>query len=334
MREWHQQHTNTVSPSASSHCDAEPALQHGAEGHDGSKSSQELNKAIEDRPPPLKLLQRLSSNVIPGYQLNTHSQTLPPISEVPQQPFSSIVPEPMGILLRERDVEITNLRARLDDMKRMICALRNAARKRNVASDPDHSSQRRKLSQDTNGPAGAFLLTECHKRTESMDEFRRVLDEMMQDQVETVEPTKGNPDNYSLPTGSGYSFNCSSTWQSLSGYPSNVTPGYQPNIHSRVQPPISVIFQQPPPNIAHEPAGMLLQEKVAEIANLRARLDDMKRMGCALRSAARKRDVADALLNKPRPPIISSKVKPRHQWAYRCYSPDQRPPGNQNHGRI
>ncbi|KAL9098909.1 MAG: hypothetical protein Q9163_005519 [Psora crenata] len=66
--------------------------------------------------------------------------------------------------------------------------------------------------------------------------------------------------------------------------------------------------------------AQLLQEKDAEIADLRARLDDKDRMVNALRSAARNRDIADpsSAPTSPRPipeakPLASREKSPRHQ---------------------
>ncbi|KAH0536528.1 hypothetical protein FGG08_006601 [Glutinoglossum americanum] len=103
----------------------------------------------------------------------------------------------MSMLLKEKDAEIADLRARLDDKERMVGALRSAARKRDVAdvtSDPDHSSQRRKSSsQGANGPVVPVPVPAIkgRKRTESVDEVNRILDEMMQDRVESGELIKG-----------------------------------------------------------------------------------------------------------------------------------------------
>ncbi|KAH0548144.1 hypothetical protein GP486_008127, partial [Trichoglossum hirsutum] len=91
----------------------------------------------------------------------------------------------MNMLLKEKDAEIADLRARLDDKERMVDALRSAARKRDVAdltSDPDHSSQRRNnSSQGSNGPAVPLSVIRGRKRMGSVDEMNRILDEMMQD---------------------------------------------------------------------------------------------------------------------------------------------------------
>jgi centromeric protein E len=47
----------------------------------------------------------------------------------------------MEVLLKEKDDEIAELRARLDDKERMVAALRSAARKRDVAEIGGRRSQ-------------------------------------------------------------------------------------------------------------------------------------------------------------------------------------------------
>ena len=56
-------------------------------------------------------------------------------------------------------------------------------------------------------------------------------------------------------------------------------------------------------------ASMLLQEKDAEIADLRAQLDDKDRMVNALRSAARKRDMAGVTVSEPVSPEAKSPIE-------------------------
>jgi centromeric protein E len=102
----------------------------------------------------------------------------------------------MSMLLKEKDAEIADLRARLDDKERMVGALRSAARKRDVAdltSDPDHPPHRRNhSSQGSNGAAAPPLpAIRGRRRTESVDEMNKILDEMMQDRVESGELIKG-----------------------------------------------------------------------------------------------------------------------------------------------
>lgn len=130
-------------------------------------------------------------------------------------------------ILHEKDAEIADLRARLDDKDRMVVALRSAARKRDVAelgsepTSPNESKEKeaRHHSNDSNGSScsggilfGAFspvdLLSpqkdknrrdkerekEKDSKRRSIDEMSRILDEMIQDRVESghvIRGTKG-----------------------------------------------------------------------------------------------------------------------------------------------
>jgi centromeric protein E len=62
-------------------------------------------------------------------------------------------------LLREKDAEIADLRARLDDKERMVAALRSAARKRDVADlTVDTSVDRRRSNGSSNPPSTSPLV--------------------------------------------------------------------------------------------------------------------------------------------------------------------------------
>lgn len=60
------------------------------------------------------------------------------------------------VLLKEKDDEIAELRARLDDKERMVAALRSAARKRDMA---DVSTQRRSGSSEDDGGGARAIKT-------------------------------------------------------------------------------------------------------------------------------------------------------------------------------
>lgn len=123
------------------------------------------------------------------------------------------------ILLHEKDAEIADLRARLDDKDRMLVALRSATRKRDLAglvSEPTSPGQgKEKLarhhsngSNDSSSSGGLALgpFSPVHllspqkekekdqDRRRSIDEMSRILDEMIQDRVESghvIRGTKG-----------------------------------------------------------------------------------------------------------------------------------------------
>lgn len=112
-----------------------------------------------------------------------------------------MVGEDHGIsnLLKEKDAEIADLRARLDDKDRMLTALRSAARSRDTAdrsADPTRSSSlldNAPLSPVlAGGPMMSLLSPKVRKRTKSVDEMSRMLDEMIQDRVESGQLIKGH----------------------------------------------------------------------------------------------------------------------------------------------
>ena len=126
--------------------------------------------------------------------------------------------EHMASSLQEKDAEIADLRARLDDKERMLMALRSAARKRDVAElSPEASPVERgkQVSHRSNDSRSAAAMqagplalaepmsppdkrereTEANRNRgndrESVDEVSRILDEMIQDRVESGQLVKG-----------------------------------------------------------------------------------------------------------------------------------------------
>ncbi|KAL4891374.1 kinesin family protein [Aspergillus ambiguus] len=115
----------------------------------------------------------------------------------------------MAALLREKDIEINELRQQLDDKDRMLAALRSAARHRDVAhintdtystdgNDKSKSPEPQPSSVVT-PPAepDADVLPPLRSETKdgrrkSMDEVSRILDEMIQDRVESGQLIKGS----------------------------------------------------------------------------------------------------------------------------------------------
>lgn len=117
-------------------------------------------------------------------------------------------------LLQEKDSEIADLRARLDDKERMVTALRSAARKRDVAELTPESSSGEVKSPVTHqrpgsrtnsiasnvsplspvGPKGLLLPPKSPQektKRKNVDEMSRMLDEMIQDKVESGHIVKG-----------------------------------------------------------------------------------------------------------------------------------------------
>ena len=119
----------------------------------------------------------------------------------------------VAALLKEKDAEIAELRARLDDKDRMLSALRSAARSRDTADRDPRASQTLAMLENgplspvsartsqlhDNGPlspvlAGGpmgLLSPKTRKRTKSVDEMSKMLDEMIQDRVESGSLVKG-----------------------------------------------------------------------------------------------------------------------------------------------
>jgi centromeric protein E len=120
----------------------------------------------------------------------------------------------MSALMQEKDAEIADLRLRLDDKERMVTALRSAARKREIAEltpesssaeykkGPQHQSHDSKTNSSLSScsrinsisPKGLLspqkITVEKTKR-KSVDEMSKMLDEMIQDKVESGHIVKG-----------------------------------------------------------------------------------------------------------------------------------------------
>ncbi|KAH6608686.1 centromeric e [Trichoderma cornu-damae] len=97
----------------------------------------------------------------------------------------------VAALLKEKDAEIADLRARLDDKDRMLAALRSAARSRDNADAM--TEPRSPQSQDgiRTGLPWSPLARESKRRTKSIDEMNNMLEEMIQDRVETGHIIRG-----------------------------------------------------------------------------------------------------------------------------------------------
>ncbi|SPJ74856.1 related to kinesin motor protein [Fusarium torulosum] len=108
--------------------------------------------------------------------------------------------------LREKDSEIADLRARLDDKDRMLAALRSAARSRDTAeatveprSPPPHPEAKTETPSHAK-PAESEKKPE-KKRTRGVDEMNNLLDEMLQDRVERGQVVRGKRGSVRLANG-------------------------------------------------------------------------------------------------------------------------------------
>ncbi|KAK3488837.1 kinesin-domain-containing protein [Neurospora hispaniola] len=122
----------------------------------------------------------------------------------------------VSTLLREKDAEITELRARLEDKDRMLAALRSAARSRDnadrvesrtsnrnsrvfsddgnysLANTPGLTTLRSPTSSTPTLSKQVSLMNSTKTRTKSVDEMSKMLDDMIQDRVESGQLIRGN----------------------------------------------------------------------------------------------------------------------------------------------
>ncbi|KAF4636099.1 hypothetical protein G7Y89_g1996 [Cudoniella acicularis] len=177
---------------------------------DGTASLAAQNRALQaDLADKTRYCQTLEKRLLQARR-SSHSRTSVGFS-VPGK-AGVMVGEDHGVaaLLKEKDAEIEDLRARLDDKDRMLTALRSAARSRDTADrdprvsafleDGPMSPVSARASQLLNqepmspvlaaGPVG-LLSPKIRKRTKSVDEMSKILDEMIQDRVESGQLVKG-----------------------------------------------------------------------------------------------------------------------------------------------
>lgn len=131
-------------------------------------------------------------------------------SASPRSPSAQEDDQGVVRVVEEKDAEIALLRSQLDDKDRMVNALRSAARKRDNAdfgsepTSPEHRRESQHHSKDSNesqGSDGAFPFTpvdllspqkDKDAKRKSIDEMSRILDEMIQDRVESGHLIKSN----------------------------------------------------------------------------------------------------------------------------------------------
>ncbi|CEF73060.1 unnamed protein product [Fusarium graminearum] len=108
--------------------------------------------------------------------------------------------------LKEKDTEIADLRARLDDKDRMLAALRSAARSRDTAEatvEPRSPLSPKPAVQESSSekPGSAKTAVTEKKRTRGVDEMNNLLDEMLQDRVEKGQVVRGKRGSVRLAVG-------------------------------------------------------------------------------------------------------------------------------------
>ena len=184
---------------------------------DGTASLQAQNRALQaDLADKTRYCQTLEKRLLQARR-SSHSRASVGFSTAPGGGGASkagiMVGEDHGVaaLLREKDGEIADLRARLDDKDRMLAALRSAARSRDTA-DRDPRAALHALEGGGGGGSGGggspaspppsagpgpgpviSLLSspKARRRTKSVDEMSKMLDEMIQDRVESGQLVKG-----------------------------------------------------------------------------------------------------------------------------------------------
>ncbi|KAM0437773.1 hypothetical protein ACHAPT_002138 [Fusarium lateritium] len=104
--------------------------------------------------------------------------------------------------LREKDNEIADLRARLDDKDRMLAALKSAARSRDTA-EATVEPRSPPPQQESHPPVPAEVKSAEgeKKRSRGADEMNNLLDEMLQDRVESGQVVRGKRGSVRLASG-------------------------------------------------------------------------------------------------------------------------------------
>ncbi|KAK3695043.1 kinesin motor domain-containing protein [Podospora appendiculata] len=103
----------------------------------------------------------------------------------------------VSALIKEKDAEIMELRARLDDKDKMLTALRSAARSRENADRVESRSEVRtsqiSIPGSPRSPTKSLVrqVSSLRGRSRSEDEMSKMLDEMIQDRVETGQLVRG-----------------------------------------------------------------------------------------------------------------------------------------------
>ncbi|KAK0392599.1 hypothetical protein NLU13_2094 [Sarocladium strictum] len=101
--------------------------------------------------------------------------------------------------IKERDAEIADLRARLDDKDRMLTALRSAARSRDTAEGVEPRSPQSMGSPDLNGPLSPTRTDKIRRK--SVDEMSKMLEEMIQDRVDNGQIVRGTRGSFRFASG-------------------------------------------------------------------------------------------------------------------------------------
>lgn len=108
----------------------------------------------------------------------------------------------VSAVLKDKDTEIAELRARLDDKDRMLAALRSAARSRDVADAyGEHRLSQESQKSAGSGPPVTSPVIPNRRRTRSVDEMNKMLEEMIQDRVNSGQIVRNQRGSVRLPSG-------------------------------------------------------------------------------------------------------------------------------------
>ncbi|OIW35179.1 kinesin-domain-containing protein [Coniochaeta ligniaria NRRL 30616] len=179
---------------------------------DGTASLQAQNRALQaDLADKNRYIQTLEKRLL---QARRASQSRTSVGLSPSAKGIMVGEDhSVAALLKEKDSEIAELRARLDDKDRMLGALRSAARSRDNADRVESRSEIRVSqvfepphpppshpppapgSPPRTSPKGSPLakrVSHIRKRTKSVDEMSKMLDEMIHERVESGQIVRGN----------------------------------------------------------------------------------------------------------------------------------------------
>ncbi|KAK1600588.1 kinesin motor domain-containing protein [Colletotrichum navitas] len=160
---------------------------------DGSASLAAQNRALQaDLADKTRYIQTLEKRLMQARRASSSRTSIG--FSVPNKAIMVGEDHSVSTLLREKDAEIAELKARLDDKDRMLGALRSAARSRDMAEghfDGRTSSLYEHSPPPTVSPPPAPSAASAKPRTKSADEMSKILDEMIQDHVDTGHLVKG-----------------------------------------------------------------------------------------------------------------------------------------------
>ncbi|TVY32388.1 Kinesin-related protein [Lachnellula subtilissima] len=187
---------------------------------DGTASLAAQNRALQaDLADKNRYCQTLEKRLLQARR-SSHSRTSVGFSNPGKSSVMVGEDHNVAAILKEKDAVIDELRAQIDDKDRMLTALRSMARARDTAERTTSTPSLQLLengpltpastrtSQLLDGPTSPRLTTETldllspkiRKRTKSVDEMSKMLDEMIQDRVESGQLVKSVKGSVRLPS--------------------------------------------------------------------------------------------------------------------------------------